>query len=45
VIGLILDQSVSVAEFERRIILGVSRVLYNTAHQEIEWVILRDKRV
>lgn len=32
VIGLILDQAVSVAEFERRIILGVSRVLYNTSY-------------
>lgn len=32
VIGLILDQSVSVAEFERRIIMGVSRVLYNTSY-------------
>jgi LacI family transcriptional regulator, galactose operon repressor len=32
VIGLILDQAVSVAEFERRIILGVSRVLHNTSY-------------
>lgn len=32
VIGLILDQAVSVAEFERRIILGVSRVLHDTPY-------------
>lgn len=32
VIGLILDQSVSVAEFERRIIMGVARVLHNTSY-------------
>jgi LacI family transcriptional regulator len=32
VIGLILDQSVSVAEFERRIIMGVSRVLRDTSY-------------
>lgn len=32
VIGLILDQSVSVAEFERRIIMGVARVLQNTSY-------------
>ncbi len=30
VIGLVLDQSVTIAEFERRIILGVSSVLKNT---------------
>ncbi len=30
VIGLILDQNISIAEFERRIILGVSRVLEGT---------------
>jgi LacI family transcriptional regulator len=30
VIGLILDQSVTIAEFERRIILGVSSVLFDT---------------
>lgn len=32
VIGLILDQSVSVAEFERRIIMGVARVIHNTSY-------------
>lgn len=32
VLGLILDQGVSVAEFERRIILGVSRILHNTSY-------------
>src|SRR5882724_13045484 len=32
VIGLILDQTVAIAEFERRIILGVSQVLYGTAY-------------
>lgn len=30
VIGLILDQSVTIAEFERRIILGISRILAST---------------
>jgi LacI family transcriptional regulator len=32
VIGLILDQTVSVAEFERRIIMGISRVLHDTSY-------------
>ena len=32
VVGLILDQNVAVAEFERRIIMGVSRVLYQTSY-------------
>jgi LacI family transcriptional regulator len=32
VIGLILDQNVAAAEFERRIIMGVSRVLYETSY-------------
>jgi len=32
VIGLILDQSVSVAEFERRMILGVSQFLVGTSY-------------
>ncbi|MCO0638394.1 transcriptional regulator, partial [Lutimaribacter sp. EGI FJ00014] len=32
VIGLILDQSVTIAEFERRIILGVSSVLFETIY-------------
>jgi LacI family transcriptional regulator len=32
VVGLILDQNVAVAEFERRLIIGVSRVLYRTSY-------------
>jgi len=32
VVGLILDQNVAVAEFERRIIMGVSRILYKTSY-------------
>jgi LacI family transcriptional regulator len=43
VIGLILDQAVSVAEFERRIILGVSRVLYNTSYHLVVMPQRRDE--
>ena len=42
VIGLILDQTVAIAEFERRIILGVSQVLYGTPYHLVVLPQIRD---
>lgn len=45
VIGLILDQSVTIAEFERRIILGVSSVLFGTDYHLVVMPLRRDADV
>lgn len=45
VIGLVLDQSVALAEFERRIILGVSSVLVDTNYHVVVIPVLQGEDV
>lgn len=45
VIGLILDQNVTIAEFERRIILGISRVLVPTNYHLVVMPLIRNADV
>ena len=42
VIGLILDQTVAIAEFERQIVLGVSQALYGTPYHLVILPQIRD---
>jgi LacI family transcriptional regulator len=42
VIGLILDQTVAIAEFERQIVLGVSQTLYGTPYHLVVLPQIRD---
>jgi LacI family transcriptional regulator, galactose operon repressor len=42
VIGLVLDQTVAIAEFERQIVLGVSQALYGTPYHLVILPQLRD---
>lgn len=45
VVGLILDQNVTIAEFERRIILGVSRVLATTNYHLVVMPLMQNADV